>query len=82
MTRHTLNIDGWQLEYNDYEGLVGSTRISSANGDVDVDMEDDLVHIEWTESTDYCYGAATRSVRVPVAVLEQLLEWRRGDAQR
>jgi hypothetical protein len=81
MTRRTLNIDGWSLEYNDYEQLVDATLISAEKGDVDVDVDDGQVSIEWTEPGDYL-GTATRSVRVPVAVLEQLLEWRRGDGQR
>jgi hypothetical protein len=82
MTRHTLNIDGWNLEYNDYEQLVDATRISAEKGDVDVDVNDGQLCIEWTEPDDAHYGTMARSVRVPVAVLEQLLEWRRGDGQR
>jgi hypothetical protein len=71
MTRRTLNIEGWNLEYNDYEGHF-SPCISAEKGDVYVDVEGDAVCIEWTEPGDYL-GTATRSVRVPVAVLEQLL---------
>jgi hypothetical protein len=80
MARRTLNIEGWNLEYNDYEGHF-STRISAEKGDVDVDVDDGQLCIEWTEPSDY-FGTTTHSVRVPVAVLEQLLEWRRADGQR
>jgi hypothetical protein len=79
MARHQLNIDGWNLEYNDYEGHF-SPCISAEKGDVDVDVDDGQLCIEWTEPSDY-YGTATRSVRVPVAVLEQLLEWSQYSSQ-
>ncbi len=59
---------GWTCPYPD----TSPTYIEGPDGVV-VDLDEEVMVIEWSESCDDHYGTATRRVGVPTALLQALL---------
>ena len=58
--------DGWRQEY-------GSFPLFLTDGDVTVDVDDEELTVEWSESRDDHFGQTTRRALVPLSVVRALL---------